>query len=66
MDISYPTAALMVGVEICSGSNNSLIDRIVSDCTQITSLSDLTDLGVPVHHAHNVLPIILSRVEKDT
>ena len=66
MNLSCPTAALMVGVEICSGINNSMIDRIVSDCTQITSLSDLTNLGVPVHHAHNILPIILSRVEKDT
>ena len=64
MDLSCPTA--MVGFEICSGINNSIIDRIVSDYAQITSLSDLTDLGVPVHHAHNILPIILSHVEKDT
>ena len=66
MDLSCPTAALMVGVEICLGINNSMINWIVSNCTQITYLSDLTDLGVPVHHAHNILPIILSRVEKDT
>ena len=64
-DISCPTAALMVGVEICSGINNSMIDKIVSDCAQITFVSDLIQLGIRVHHTHNILSI-LSHMKKES
>ena len=65
MDLSCPSAALMVGIEICSGINNSMIDKIVSNSAQITSVSDLIELGIPAQHAHNILPIILSHIKKN-
>ena len=65
MDVSCPTAALMVGVEICSGITNSMIDYIISRGAQITSVSDLIEIGIPANHADHILPIIFSHLKKD-
>ena len=62
MDDSCPTAALMVGVEICSGITNSMIENVISHCA---SVSDLIDIGIPANHADQILPIIFSYIKKD-
>ena len=66
MDISCRTAALMVGVEICSGITDSMIDNVVSHCANITSATDLIEIGIPANHAHHILSIISSHIKKDT
>ena len=66
MDVSCPTAALMVGVEICSGITNSMIDNVVSHCVHITSVSDLIEIGIPANHADHIMAIICSHIKKDT
>ena len=40
VDLSCPNVALIVGVEICSGITDSMIDQVMSHCVQITSVSD--------------------------
>ena len=66
IDVSCPTAALMVGIEICSGISNSMIDNVVSHCAHITSVTDLIEIGIPANHAHHIFPITSSHIEKDT
>ena len=66
MDISCLTAALMVGVEICFGITDLMIDNIVSHCANIISVTDLIDIGIPANHVHHILSIISSHILKDT
>ena len=51
--------ALMVGVEICSGITDLMIDQVISHCAQITSLGDLIEFGIPAHYADYILSIII-------
>ena len=46
VDLSCPNVALMVGVEICSGITDSMIDQVLSHCAQITSVADLIELCI--------------------
>ena len=56
---SCPAATLIAGIEICTGISNSMIERVVSNSTSITSISDMIQLGVPTEHAGCILDIIL-------
>ena len=65
MDLSCPNVALIVGVEICSGITDSMIDQVMSHCVQITSVGDLIEFGIPAHHADYILSIIASHIKQD-
>ena len=65
VDLSCPNVALMVGVEICSGITDSMIDQVLSHCAQITSVADLIEFGIPAYHAEYILSIIASHTKQD-
>lgn len=37
---------MLVGIEIATGIPDDLLDKVVSECTQIESKEDLLELGV--------------------
>ena len=65
MDLSCSNVALIVGVEICSGITDSMIDQVMSHCVQITSVGDLIEFGIPAYHADYILSIIASHTKQD-
>ena len=65
MGLSCPNVALIVGVEICSGITDSMIDEVMSHCAQITSVGDLIKFGIHAYHADYILSIIASHTKQD-
>ena len=65
VELSCPNVALIVGVEICSGIIDSMIDQVISHRAQVTSVADLIEFSIPAYHAGSILSIITSHTQQD-